>query len=118
MCFKASSEIIVLIINVIEQNFGTKKQTLLRMLENYRNQISESDVIELIDHYRQHPAVIEAVFASGILTEESAFRMLRLLPYNQKFHEVVKMTYSMNDGFMIGAVHKTMLDGKTHQAKN
>lgn len=118
----AFSEVVVLIINVLHKSVGNKKLVLLRLLELYRLKISDGDVYDLIDHYKRNPVVIETVFLSGALSEEAAFRMLKLFPRNKRLRHIAQMTYvSMSDEeFMDNIIaHEKMIDGRTvYQSKN
>ncbi|PID52085.1 MAG: hypothetical protein CR972_03610 [Candidatus Moraniibacteriota bacterium] len=118
MSTQALTQKIILIINVLHQSYGDKKAKLISLLETYKNELNDEEIYSLIDHYKSNVNVIEAVLASGILTEKAAFRMLRLFPRNERIKKIVTVTYlSVCDNFLEESFHETMLDGKSHEVR-
>lgn len=115
MSSNSLSVIILFIVNALNGSPGNKKNILLKLLEAYRGRITDTEIYDLIDYYRRNPTVIEAVFASGALTEKSAERMLKLFPKNKRYHDLVHMAYEHNEN-ELDHVHETMFDGRKHQA--
>lgn len=115
-----NSPLVTLIINTLYGTPGGKKGVLMRLLEFHREYLSDEEVFELIDHYKRQSEVIEAVLASGVLSESSAYRMLRVFPTKKRWRTIVDMTYEhlrCMDGYIENYAISGVIDGRTIETR-
>jgi hypothetical protein len=121
MATHAFSFTVSLIINSIRNTSSKEiaKEMLLRLLTFHRGTILEEEIFAIIDIFKRSEDVIEAVFASGALPEESARRMLFLYSKKseyEKYRKLVDKAYKKGHVALLEKKNKTAIDGLPRQA--